>query len=592
MALKLSTDTNGVAPSIASPIHSAEIFYRTVDYVFSDLIGLKPQNAMRNSHVTVADRLKGLFGTPRAFYGVIEAQDRGSLHIHFLLWTSVPADILSDAIYDEQLTIKCTKIVDSIVSASVPDEDLQRYYNRKQADEKVDISSAPVMDKVTNFQTHRHRATCKKGKNGLKNCRMGFPRPLAQTTGPVEIFKDADGICRARPVSKGPNYLDDDVFPRQDTNITTWTLNRPSNDLALELENYPISNGYLTEFNPTLTDLLNCNTCVSFLGDNTSAKCALYYLSKYVTKSDTTLSTSKVLIADAIRKNNLYGSVASDFGTDSRLAKSTIQRILMNSAKAEELSHEMIAAVLLGYKSILKSHSNTYCFVSTASSFLDCSDYIENRLKSNKPLPNDENGSPNIDIILDIDNSSEKEHSENISLKDIKSKKAFQHVNYALRGKLLMSLNLYEYVSLIDIVELKDDKKKTGPGRIKNTTIRFDANHPQYESHCQRLVTKLRIPLLTGLTIPTYKPSSTEWEKYYFSAFVPWGPHNMKYAYTDFKKLLNEWRLSPQGSVGFFRFKLVEQCSLTLKVPTSTLNTLQDYRFSEASWALFKGMIN
>ena len=51
---------------------------------------VSPSKTIRNSrHV-----FKGTFGTPVAFYGVYEAQGRGTLHIHFLLWGGIPPQML------------------------------------------------------------------------------------------------------------------------------------------------------------------------------------------------------------------------------------------------------------------------------------------------------------------------------------------------------------------------------------------------------------------------------------------------------------------------------------------------------------------
>lgn len=79
-----------------------------------------------------------------------------------------------------------------------------------------------------------------------------------------------------------------------------------------------------------------------------------------MTKSDIGLTETKSIVQKAIQTTNTYGSIADDFGTDSRTCKSTIQRILMQSIKAQEFSSEIIATALLGYSANWNSHPTTY----------------------------------------------------------------------------------------------------------------------------------------------------------------------------------------------------------------------------------------
>ncbi|KIK56957.1 hypothetical protein GYMLUDRAFT_173659 [Collybiopsis luxurians FD-317 M1] len=57
-----------------NPIAGAQFFHHSVTTLLEILLGTKQANH------------KGIFGKVSVYYGVVEAQGQGSLHIHMLLW--------------------------------------------------------------------------------------------------------------------------------------------------------------------------------------------------------------------------------------------------------------------------------------------------------------------------------------------------------------------------------------------------------------------------------------------------------------------------------------------------------------------------
>lgn len=261
-------------------IDSTQKFYHDLQYLFQDLVGLIPEHLSRKSQPAIEYRNKGIFGTPIAYYSVVESQARGSLHVHFLLWANIPSWLFTSAIGNPELEKLIAQLIDSTVSAHVPDIHLLNYHHRKSQPEQIFDSTDPYV-LATTLNTHRHSFTCRKGKNGISHCRMAFGRPLQPRTAPVEIVQDSsgkyigvpvDGLCSPDPFS---------LFSTHETRPITWQLQRPKSDFSLELDGYPISNAYITEFNLNLTMAVKSNTCVSFLGDTLASKTAAFYLCKY-----------------------------------------------------------------------------------------------------------------------------------------------------------------------------------------------------------------------------------------------------------------------------------------------------------------------
>ena len=77
-----------------------------------------------------------------------------------------------------------------------------------------------------------------------------------------------------------------------------------------------------------------------------------------------------------------------------------------------------------------------------------------------------------------------------------------QDIHYAYRGKNLQELSLFEYASIIEIVRIQNNKSsksiKIVGKRKNNTTFAFQEMHPLHSTHCQRIRSKLLIPILVG----------------------------------------------------------------------------------------------
>jgi hypothetical protein len=97
---------------------------------------------------------------------------------------------------------------------------------------------------------------------------------------PVILSRNLDrSISTSNIIPPPPNALE--LFGKN-TMYLYWELKREAHlDHSGEID---ASNGYMVEFNRTLTACLKCNTCVSLLGDDAQVKSATFYMLKYMTK--------------------------------------------------------------------------------------------------------------------------------------------------------------------------------------------------------------------------------------------------------------------------------------------------------------------
>jgi hypothetical protein len=67
--------------------------------------------------VPVEEREQGVFGKVTAHFSVFEAQGRGTLHAHQLLWTDLPPHLLADIAEHPELVAEVRAVIDEVCLA-------------------------------------------------------------------------------------------------------------------------------------------------------------------------------------------------------------------------------------------------------------------------------------------------------------------------------------------------------------------------------------------------------------------------------------------------------------------------------------------
>lgn len=153
-----------------------------------------------------------------------------------------------------------------------------------------------------------------------------------------------------------------------------------------------------------------------------------------------------------------------------------------------------------------------------------------------------------------------------------------QHVHYCYRGPKLVDYTLHEWVAIVDVIPKK--KRKTKPnsnvqvddedqdlqdppfeevpqrGRPTNSCVDFAKGHPLYETHTQRLRSKIKVPVPRHVPRPPpekprkltdpWKKQAREFAQFYLTFFKPWRQEiegnpvikNNKYSYSKCKSAL------------------------------------------------------
>ena len=310
-------------------------------------------------------------------------------------------------------------------------------------------------------------------------------------------------------------------------------------------------NGYVVECNEAISATLGCNTNVSLLGSETQAKATLFYLIKYVAKHPTELVHSLAILHHVRKQMDKYPSKAEDPHSDERSAMYFVSKVANSLNGTVEVSAQMANLAILGAPAETSSCSFFLVFVSSAlryvyshENYKDCSkeDELQNQKQSetikydeyqlgyeteeNSDEDDELYGDVMENVFIDVaeqefnpfetetNEQSEKDHPFGNS-EIYKGPEGIvavpQHIHYSFRGHHLLHYSLYEYAALIDIIpKKKKNSEKTDDqlenhyenkkGRKTNALYEFDTKHPLFQTHIQRIRSKIKVPAIVDRT--------------------------------------------------------------------------------------------
>ena len=281
------------------------------------------------------EQTPGILGVTKGYYGMVEAQGRGSLHCHMLIWlegglkpSEIRKRILSkpDGAFEWRLIKYLEQNISTIISAdpgnieNVPSsthhpcavrptfqmdgENYEDYILRRGKD---------LFNLSKQCQTHTHNAGCYKNYNGPPENRA----------------------CRfnLNPAS----------------NVENTTVDRESGEITLCRQD-----GMVNPYNRSILEVMRCNTDIKFIGSGYAAHAVLYYITDYILKTQlkTHIAYNALEIAlHCLNRSDSDGDVPADVRA---------KRILMKCANAiiskQELSAQQIASYLLGNGDNYTSH--------------------------------------------------------------------------------------------------------------------------------------------------------------------------------------------------------------------------------------------
>ena len=336
------------------PVATAQFFHKMIDIWLSTILGVAP--SVKRNTIGVLGRVAGYFGT-------VETQGRGSLHLHILIWiagcpspTEMQAMLSPTTLHNQEFRTALLSYLDSTIQEEVPQTttpavvlaDPNTVNNPAGQPVLNTMPPIPIVlptedpnshvcsflppdPRKPNFdeayltdisrlvnacQIHHHTATCR--KYGSASCRFDFPRPA------IEVSHITDGGV-------------------------IWLRRRKGN-------------GWVNNYNDVFTAAMRCDNDIKFLTNGADSKALSFYITDYITKNAMTTHNAFPLILaamDSIESGQFPCSRDSSLTISQQLSRNLIVKCLNKLSTQSERSGPEVASILLGLPLHYTQH--TFC---------------------------------------------------------------------------------------------------------------------------------------------------------------------------------------------------------------------------------------
>ncbi|KAJ7859497.1 hypothetical protein B0H14DRAFT_2222051, partial [Mycena olivaceomarginata] len=300
----------------------------------------------------------GILGLVKAYYGCVEAQGRGTLHCHMLVWVEGglnPNDIkrraLGSDLSDVEFGKRLLAFLDDTISNAIPEDpdpsltvptlgDL----TPSDSHHPCSVRGIPIHQKeslsqeqqkdlrnvVTQCQSHSHSKTCFKywrGPPEPKTCRF-------------DLHED--------------NFRAESSFDPETGELTLRCLD-----------------GLVNNFNSTIIEAIRCNMDIKFIGSGASAKGILYYITDYITKSQLKTHVAFSMLELAVKKLGDFNPLEDNLTVR---AKKMLQKCAYAMLSQQELSSQQVASYLLDFEDHFTNHSYRNFYWTSFENFINKED--------------------------------------------------------------------------------------------------------------------------------------------------------------------------------------------------------------------------
>ena len=412
----LSPEAQRVRQTTANmnPVAVAQFFHQICTGVFDALLA------------TGTDRI-GILGQVSNYFGVVETNGRGMLHLHALIWLAGNLEFftLRDRLQRDPIFAgNMIHYLNSIIKCSI---DLAAE-NLEDERARLQPPSAKGSESDGEFlrQLHRdsnavaskrqmhgknHNRTCfKYAKNGTRECRFLFPRELVADT-----HVDEHGVIQ---------------------------LQR--------------NNQWVTPWNPSLSSVLRSNHDISFIPTLSKALAAVYYMTNYATKYD--VSQYQLILTASMVKRTLEDAKAATEPSEQqlRIRRQDMDKFALRAfnrlAQDREISGPQVASSLLNLPD--------YYTLPTKIRRLNLGQLRRRFEHINVANP----------VAFE-----QGEEPARVTGAEKAPRSVFDHYHY--RGPPFSKFCLYDYVKLVTVLPIRSGTTRD---------IAFSSEHPDHEELIQR----------------------------------------------------------------------------------------------------------
>ncbi|TFK58408.1 hypothetical protein BDN72DRAFT_782129, partial [Pluteus cervinus] len=328
----LPSGSEQVSSVTEDPFISAQYLHYVINVILQDMLGLS-----RNSSGHFC-RKEGILGLVQAYIGSVEAQGRGSLHVHLLLILAhtPSADKLRIALLSEEFRQCLTKYISLVIKGDLDEETpdvtlavpktvnpaLSRPLDPREPGFAL-ASKERVKTLARSVQVHQCTlSTCLRELRGKLKCKRRAPFPLARTD-----WVDEAGNC-------GPKRI----------------------------------YGYVNNFNEFLMLAICANHDLKLVTNGEDTRDLAWYMSNYALKNCRASNNISSLLAVRLlfeeKHNHPYQQKCRD--TNARLLTQCVNTL----SRQQELSRPEVVSLLMGWGDHFLSHRYVPIFLNGIAGFL------------------------------------------------------------------------------------------------------------------------------------------------------------------------------------------------------------------------------
>jgi hypothetical protein len=299
------------------PVASAEFFHTFIQAILQHLFGIDVRKKSGSYK-----RKEGIFGKVQAYVGSVEAQGRGTLHLHMLLWLQggPPASVMEAALKCEEFKAKVVNFIRSTISGDIGGMLKEEILAMKKED---DLStSRPIHPRSIGYK---------------QECRVLMPKLARQ----LQVHKCKTSAClrtvkgRLSCKRNAPWKVSAKAWVLGDGN---WGPRRLW--------------GYVNNYNEVLLQNLRCNHDVKLITNAGETKSVAWYMAIYATKKKKPTNASAMMA----RAHAFSATLDSGEHDIRKRNRKLILRCANALNRDQEFSGPEVASYLLGYGDSFLSH--------------------------------------------------------------------------------------------------------------------------------------------------------------------------------------------------------------------------------------------
>lgn len=493
----------------------------------------------------------GLFGKVAGYYGTIEAQGRGSLHCHMMIWVegSLGPQALRDSVKCAEFQKELFEYLEDMIKSGLPG----------------DVAPVPLekSDRPERPPEETHPCSLRCPHPDSEEFEREWARQLLRTVLDCNYHVHSETCWKYLKPEEPRDH--EHCRMRIDGSTRDMTVVDEETGSILLRHFHPFINNY----NEVLIMLTKCNIDLKFIGSGEGAKALIYYITDYITKTSLPTHVAFAALQLVIDKVKLQAGAGSDPFSPSdyeSLGRLTIVKACNALLGNQELSGQQVNIHLLGLADGLGDHYTSHTFRTLHWAAVKGWVRAQSREDSDpeEPAPRPEDlavpdeeevhitpvdAEPEYEASPQLDSHSEEQEAvlpedEEITLalnplqSTVAACSSSQVDDYRYRGAELEDVSLYWFVAMSEKTTCSSYQKQLGkrkrseieddPQNVPLTEskaaprVRFLPDHSQAESHLMRLRSRLVVPVLLG---PTLGKVNSEPEKHGLDMlllFKPW----------------------------------------------------------------------